>query len=140
MLRRNLHIPRPGRGTFHFVLSFTLILLAVALIAEVSLQRVVPSFYSSQILQAPKRHYVELNFTLETSHPTPCIDDMYLAIRDGYNKSANLLGRFCGRNISDIVRSSGQNLWIRKLGFSKHYIKFWGSYTNKTLNMTGIVF
>ena len=40
---------------------------------------------------------MELNFSLETSHGTPCIDDMYLEVRDGYNKSANLLGVFCGR-------------------------------------------
>ncbi|PFX13920.1 hypothetical protein AWC38_SpisGene21961 [Stylophora pistillata] len=83
--------------------------------AEVCLQRVVPGFTSSQVLQAPKGHYVELNFTLETSDEIPCIDDdMYLEFRDGYDGSANLLGRFCGRNISGIVRSSGQNLWLRK--------------------------
>ena len=118
------------------MLSFPLD-FAVALIVEVRLQRVVPSFRSSKLLQAPKGHYVELNFSLETSHGTPCIDDMYLEVRDGYNKSANLLGVFCGRNISVIVRSSGQNLWIRK---SAHYFsRFWGSYTNKTLNFTGIV-
>ena len=80
---------------------------------------------------------MELNFSLGTSHATPCIDNMYLEVRDGYNKSANLLGVFCGGNISVVMRSSGQNLWIRK---SVHYIsRFRGSYANKTLNFTGIV-
>ncbi|CAH3139397.1 unnamed protein product, partial [Pocillopora meandrina] len=83
-------------------------------IVEVRLQRVVPSFDSTQLLQAPKGHYVELNFTLKTSYPAPCIDDMYLEVCDGYNESSNLLGVFCGRNISSTVRSSGQNLWLRK--------------------------
>ena len=118
------------------MLSFPLD-FAVALIVEVRLQRVVPSFCPSKLLQAPKGHYVELNFSLETSHGTPCIDDMYLEVRDGYNKSANLLGVFCGRNISVIVRSRGQNLWIRKS--AHNFSRFRGSYTNKTLNFTGIV-
>ena len=50
---------------------------------------------------------MELNFTMESSYLTPCIYDEYFEVRDGYNKSANLLGVFCGRNISVIVRSSG---------------------------------
>ncbi|CAH3165135.1 unnamed protein product, partial [Pocillopora meandrina] len=82
----------------------------VLLILEVRLQKVVPRFYSSILLQAPKGHYVELNFTVESSYLTPCIDDKYLEVRDGYNKSANLLGVFCGRNISVIVRSIEPNL------------------------------
>ena len=120
------------------MLSFSLD-FAVALIAEVRLQRVVPSFRSSKLLQAPKGHYVELNFSLETSHGTPCIDDMYLEVRDGYSKSANLLGVFCGGKMSGIVRSSGQNLWIRKSDHFDDFGRFRGSYTNKTLNFTGIV-
>ncbi|CAH3139380.1 unnamed protein product, partial [Pocillopora meandrina] len=72
----------------------------VALIVEVRPQGVVPSFHATQLLQAPKGHYVELSFTLKTSNPTPCIDDMYLEVRDGYNKSSSILGVFCGRNIS----------------------------------------
>ena len=118
-------------------LLFFFILLAVLLILEVHLQRVVPWFHSSILLQAPKGHYVELNFTMESSYLTPYIYDEYLEVRDGYNKSANLLGVFCGGNISVVMRSSGQNLWIRK---SVHYIgRFRGSYANKTLNFTGIV-
>ena len=98
-------------------------------------ERVVPSFRSSKLLQAPKGHYVELNFSLETSHAAPCIDDMYLEVRDGYNKSANLLGVFCGRSISGIVRSSGQSLWLGKT--DKFNYHFRCSYSNKTINTTG---
>ena len=119
---------------------FLLVLQAVALIVEVRLQRVIPSFHSTQLLQAPKGHYVELNFTLKTSYPTPCIDDMYLEVRDGNNESSNLLGVFCGRNISGIVRSSGQNLWLRKSDKFNHswlHTIFSGSYSNKTANTTG---
>ena len=119
---------------------FLLVLQAVALIVEVHLQRVVPSFHSTQLLQAPKGHYVELNFTLKTLYPTPCIDDLYLEVRDGYDEFSNLLGAFCGRNISGIVRSSGQSLWLRKSDnfnnqlFHNH---FSGSYSNKTANTKG---
>ena len=119
---------------------FLLVLQAVALIVEVRLQRVVPSFHSTQLLQAPKGHYVELNFTLKISYPTPCIDDMYLEVRDGNNESSNLLGVFCGSNISGIVRSSGQNLWLRKSDKFNDwwlYKNFSGSYSNKTANTTG---
>ena len=116
---------------------FFFILFAVLLILEVRLQRVVPRFNLSILLQAPKGHYVELNLTMESSYVTACIDDKYLEVRDGYNKSANLLGVFCGGNNSVVMRSSGQNLWIRKSGY---YIgRFRSSYTNKTLNFTGIV-
>ena len=119
---------------------FLLVLQTVALIVEVRLQRVVPSFNSTQFLQAPKGHYVELNFTLKTSYPTPCIDDIYLEVRDGYNESSNLLGVFCGSNISSTVRSSGQNLWLRKSDKFNHewlHNNFSGSYSNKTANTTG---
>ena len=119
---------------------FLLVLQAVALIVEVRLQRVVPSFHSTQLLQAPKGHYVELNFTLKTSYPYPCIDDLYLEVHDRYNEFSNLLGVFCGRNISGIVRSSGQNLWLRKsdkFNFPWLHNIFSGSYSNKTANTTG---
>ena len=119
---------------------FLLVLQAVALIVEVRLQRVVPSFHSTQLLQAPKGHYVELNFTLKTSYPTPCIHDKYLEVRDGYDESSNLLGVFCGRNISGTVRSSGQSLWLRKSdNFNNQLLHnhFSGSYSNKTANTKG---
>ena len=118
---------------------FFFILFAVLSILEARLQRVVPRFNLSILLQAPKGHYVELNLTMESSYVTPCIDDKYLEVRDGYNKSANLLGVFCGGNMSVIVRSSGQNLWVRKSDLFDDFGWFRGSYTNKTLNFTGIV-
>ena len=118
---------------------FFFILFAVLLILEVRFQRVVPRFNLSILLQAPKGHYVELNLAMESSYLTPCIDDKYLEVRDGYNKSANLLGVFCGGNMSVIFRSSGQNLWIGKSDHFDDFGWFRGSYTNKTLNFTGIV-
>ena len=75
---------------------------------------------------------------MQSLYPTTCIYDQCLEVRDGYNKSANLLGEFCGWNISVFVRSSGQNLWIRKSVHFRHLSWYWGSYTNKTLNFTGI--
>ena len=80
---------------------------------------------------------MEINFTMETDHPSPCIDDMYLEVRDGYNKFSNLLGVFCGRNIAGILRSSGQNMWLRKKGESFFKYVFKGSYSDKTANITG---
>ena len=118
---------------------FFFILLAVLLILEVRLQRDVPRFYTSILLQAPKGHYVELNFTMQSLYPTPCIYDQYLEVRDGHKKSASLLGVFCGGNMSVIVRSSGQNLWVRKSDHFDDFDWFRGSYTNKTLNFTGNV-
>ena len=119
---------------------FLLVLQAVALIVEVRPQRVVPSFHLTKLLQAPKGHYVELNFTFKTSYPTPCIDDMYLEVRDGDNVSSNLLGVFCGRNISGTVRSSGKNLWLRKsdkLSYQWFHNHFSSSYSTKTANTIG---
>ncbi|PFX19884.1 Slit-like 1 protein [Stylophora pistillata] len=95
----------------------------VWMIAEVSLQRVVPWFHSSQRLKAPKGHYVELNFTLRTSYPTPCVDDMYLEVRDGYNKSANLLGRFCGRNV--VVEPNIDNVVKTQFVIFNHISSLW---------------
>ena len=100
----------------------------------------VPWFYegSSYLLRVPKGNYVEMNFTMSSYwlRPTPCIDDVYLEVRDGYNQSANLLGVFCGAYFAGIVRSSGQNMWLRKTDDFDYY-QFRGSYTNKTANITG---
>ena len=104
----------------------------VTILAEVYSQQPISWFYSSKLLQVPKGHYVEINFTMETDHPSPCINDMYLEVRDGYNQSANLLGVFCGRNIASILRSSGQNMWLRR-----KWAGFKGSYSGKTANITG---
>ncbi|PFX14309.1 Tolloid-like protein 1 [Stylophora pistillata] len=112
------------------------------MIVEVRLQRIDASSQSSQLLQAPKGNYLVLNFTMETSFPIPCIYDMYLEVRDGYNKSANLLGRFCGEKVSGIVRSSGQNLWLRFsyddsiLWLSGYYHWMTFSLSSKSANIT----
>ena len=99
----------------------------------------VPEFShgSSQVLRDPKGNYVEMNFTMSSVwfSPTPCIDDIYLEVRDGYDQSANLLGVFCGTYVAGIVRSSGQNMWLRKT--DEFYYQFRGSYTHKTANITG---
>ena len=83
---------------------------------------------------------MEMDFTMSSYwyNPTPCIDDTYLEVRDGYNQSASLLGVFCGAHVTGIVRSSGQNMWLRKTDeFYYFYDQFRGSYTKKTANITG---
>lgn len=58
---------------------------------------------------------MEPNFTLETPYSAMGVADRHLEVpSDGYNKSASLREIFYGRNIAGIVRSSGQNLWLRK--------------------------
>ena len=111
-------------------------LRTAVIIAEVRLQRPVPWFQSNKVLRVPKGQYVEMNFTLVSKwNPTPCIDDMYLEVRDGHNKSANLLGVFCGARISSIVRSSGHNMWLQ---FSlRLFYRFSGTYSGKAANVTG---
>nr|XP_058965299.1 uncharacterized protein LOC131791954 [Pocillopora verrucosa] len=44
------------------------------------------------------------------SFPRPCLRDNYLEIRDGNNRSANVLGVFCGDPKTALVRSSGRFL------------------------------
>ena len=110
-------------------------LRTAAIIAEVRLQRPVPWFYSSKVLRVPKGHYVELNFAMGTSYSTPCLDDIYLEVRDGYKKTANLLGVFCGARISSIVRSSGHYMWL-KFSLQRLY-RFRGIYSGKAANVTG---
>ena len=105
------------------------------IIAKVHLQRRVPKFHSTELLQVPKGHYVEMNFTMKNYFASPCLDDVYLEIRDGYNKSANLLGKFCEMHISSIVRSSGPNMWLK---YSSPYSDwFSGKYRGKAANITG---
>lgn len=89
-----------------------------------------PDFVSSHLLRAPKGHYIELNFTLETLYIGTCGADQHLEVRNGYNESAVLLGLFYGRNIAAIVRSSGRNLWLRKSSLFRNIYRFWSSYCN----------
>lgn len=68
----------------------------------------------------------------------PCADEEYLEIRDGLNQSANLLGVFCGDDVTGIQRSSGRSMWLK---FS-HERRYWFGdndfyYSGKTLNETG---
>ena len=102
------------------------------MISDVSLD--VPDFVSSQLLRAPKGHYVELNFTLETRYVGTCAADQHLVVRNGYNESADLLGLFCGKNIVASVRSSGRNLWLRKSSLFRNIYRFWSSYCDRTVN------
>ena len=108
------------------------------MIAQVYSQRTIPWVGSRALLQVPVGHYVELNFTMEAFHPFPCIEEMYLEVRDGHNQSANLLGVFCGRRISSIVRSSGHNMWLKfSLNLYIYMYRFSGIYSGKAANITG---
>ena len=67
----------------------------------------------------------------------PCAKEEYLEIRDGRNQSANLLGVFCGNEVTSIQRSSGRSMWLkfspmRRYGFGDN--DFY--YSGKTLNET----
>ena len=84
---------------------------------------------------------MELKFTMYSywSIPLPCLRDNYLEIRDGNNRSANVLGVFCGDHKTTVVRSSGRYLW---LGFSvpdnSPYLS--AEYSEKSFNQTGTIF
>ena len=110
----------------------------VTIIAEVY-SRYIPGFDTTHRLQVEKGQYVEIAlwFYLPSDLPaTPCADEEYLEIRDGYNQSGNLLGVFCGRYVPHFkLRSSGQNMWLR---FSPHhrYRLWYIYYEGKALNTT----
>ena len=113
----------------------------VTIIAEVYSRQRIPDFDTTQRLQVEKGKYVEieLRFYFPVDLPgAPCADEEYLEIRDGYNQSGNLLGVFCGRYVPRfILRSSGQNMWLR---FSPHRrYRLWGYryYEGKALNARG---
>ena len=112
--------------------------VTVAIIAEVY-SRDIPNFDTTHRLQVEKGQYVEIELGLDIpldSPGTPCADEEYLEIRDGYNQSGNLLGVFCGRDVPLFkLRSSGQNMWLR---FSpRHRYRLWNRYyEGKALNAT----
>lgn len=116
--------------------TFTFVL--VAIIAEVY-SRYIPDFNTTYRPQVEKGQYVEIELGLwmdPDSPRTPCADEEYLEIRDGYNQSGNLLGVFCGRYVPRIkLRSSGKNMWLR---FSSHhgYVLTYNTYEGKVLNVT----
>ena len=111
--------------------------VTVAIIAEVY-SRDIPDFDTTHRLQVEKGRYVEIELGLDIpldSPGTPCADEEYLEIRDGYNQSGNLLGVFCGRHVPRFkLRSSGQNMWLRFSPHRRH--RQWSSYEGKALNAT----
>ncbi|KAJ7385624.1 hypothetical protein OS493_015212, partial [Desmophyllum pertusum] len=92
---------------------------------------------STKILNVPKGHYVELNFTMQSDsfYLTPCLDGIYLEVRDGDKQSANLLGIFCGNHVTGVtVRSSGHNMWLQFSPYRGY--QFGASYSGKAINVT----
>ena len=102
--------------------------------------RGVPWFQSTYVLSAPKGHYVELKFTMYSywSIPPPCLRDNYLEIRDGNNRSANVLGVFCGDPKTALVRSSGRYLWLSFFPDRRYHLM--AEYSEKSFNQTGTIF
>ena len=100
----------------------------------------VPSFDSTHVLSAPKGHYVELKFTMRSTwwNPRPCLQDNYLEIRDGNNRSANVLGVFCRDQETAVVRSSGRYLWLSFFPDNRHDLS--AEYSEKSFNQTGTIF
>ena len=113
--------------------------VTVAIIAKVYSRQRIPDFDTTQHLQVEKGQYVEIELYLYIPFDlpgTPCADEEYLEIRDGYNQSGNLLGVFCGRDVPRFkLRSSGQNMWLR---FSprRRYRLLYRYYEGKALNAT----
>ena len=100
----------------------------------------VPWFDSTHVLSAPKGHYVELKFTMRSTwwNPRPCLQDNYLEIRDGNNRSANVLGVFCRDQETAVVRSSGRYLWLSFFPDNRHDLS--AEYSEKSFNQTGTIF
>ena len=84
---------------------------------------------------------MELKFTMRSYwwNLPPCLQDNYLEIRDGNNRSANVLGVFCGDHKTTVVRSSGRYLW---LGFfpDDFFHNLSAEYSEKSFNQTGTIF
>ena len=83
---------------------------------------------------------MELKFTMRSYrwNPRPCLQDDYLEIRDGNNRSANVLGVFCGDPKTAIVRSSGRYLWLSFFPDGRYYLS--AEYLEKSVNQTGTIF
>ena len=113
--------------------------VTVAIIAEVY-SRDIPDFDTTHRLQVEKGRYVEIELGLDIpldSPGTPCADEEYLEIRDGYNQSGNLLGVFCGRDVPRFkLRSSGQNMWLRFSPRRRYQLSWPRYYEGKVLNAT----
>ncbi|XP_022794446.1 relaxin receptor 2-like [Stylophora pistillata] len=106
-------------------------------ISEVHLRNYIPRFETTQLIQVQKGQYVEISFEIWTyASGTPCVDEEYLEIRDGYNQSANLLGVFCGNGTTGIRRSSGRNLWLKFSSSDGYWFQNNSYYSGKELNET----
>ena len=83
---------------------------------------------------------MELKFTMRSYrwNPRPCLQDDYLEIRDGNNRSANVLGVFCGVHKTTVVRSSGRYLWLGFFSDDRHTLS--AEYSEKSFNQTGTIF
>ena len=83
---------------------------------------------------------MELKFTMHSTwwNPRPCLQDNYLEIRDGNDRSANVLGVFCGDHKTTVVRSSGGYLWLGFFPDRGHYLS--AEYSEKSFNQTGTIF
>ena len=83
---------------------------------------------------------MELKFTMYSylSFPRPCLRDNYLEIRDGNNRSANVLGVFCGDPKTALVRSSGRYLWLSFFPDGRYCLS--AEYLEKSFNQTGTIF
>ena len=83
---------------------------------------------------------MELKFTIHSYrwNPRPCLQDNYLEIRDGNDRSANVLGVFCRDHKTTVVRSSGRYLWLGF--FSDFNIHLSAEYSEKSFNQTGKIF
>ncbi|PFX13211.1 hypothetical protein AWC38_SpisGene22727 [Stylophora pistillata] len=134
-----LHCRRKTRGKMSINTMWTFNFVLVAIITEVYPRINIENFGTTKLLQVKKWQYVEIRFLIYTpsSLPrSPCADEEYLEIRDGYNQSANLLGVFCGRQTPHLtLRSGGHYMWLR---FSpQHRYQFWNSsYEGKSIHKT----
>ena len=96
----------------------------------------VQEFDKEQILSVPQGYYVELNFTMHSRFPLPCLWGSNLEIRDGNNQSANFLGEFCGDYGTGVVRSSGRYMWLKLM--RKELYDFAAFYTDRSNDETGM--
>ena len=114
--------------------------VTVAIIAEVYSGKRFPGFDTSHLLQVQKGQYVEIKLGLwmhPNSPEAPCADEEYLEIRDGYNRSGNILGVFCGRHVPRFkLRSSGESMWLRFSPTRRYLLWTNRYYEGKVLNAT----
>lgn len=94
-------------------------------------------------ITVPEGYYVEMNITFSESYgffPT-CKYGSFFEIRDGLNKYAHLLGKFCEflKGKEHIFRSSGRHMWLKF--HESYFVKdddFHANYTAKQMNATGM--